>query len=70
MEKKIENLENFKKAITSTIKSIIGDQNIDVTFGNEVTKKKISIQSIFQVFKQWLIKLIILKQGLWQILRL
>jgi len=40
MEKKIENLENFKKAITSTIKSIIGDQNIDVTFGNEVTKKK------------------------------
>ena len=29
MEKKIENLENFKKAITSTIKSIIGDQNIE-----------------------------------------
>ena len=40
MEKKIENLENFKKAITSTIKSIIGDQNIDVVFGNAVTKKK------------------------------
>jgi len=40
MEKEVENLENFKKAITSTIKSIIGDQNIDVTFGNEVSKKK------------------------------
>ena len=35
MEKKIENLENFKKAITSTIKSIIGDQNIDVIFGSD-----------------------------------
>jgi cobalamin biosynthesis protein CobT len=40
MEKKVENLENFKKAITSTIKSITGDQNIDVTFGNEIKKKK------------------------------
>jgi len=35
MEKKVENLENFKKAITSTIKSIIGKQNIDVVFGND-----------------------------------
>ena len=43
MEKKVENLENFKKAITSTIKSIIGDQNIDVTFGREVTKKNINV---------------------------
>jgi len=43
MEKKIENLENFKKAITSTIKSIVGDQNIDVTFGNKLTKKNIDI---------------------------
>ena len=41
MEKKVENLENFKKAITSTIKSIIGDQNIDVTFGSEITKKNV-----------------------------
>ena len=40
MEKKNENLENFKKAITSTIKSIIGDQDINVTFGQEVTKKE------------------------------
>ena len=39
MEKKVENLENFKKAITSTIKSIIGDQNIDVVFGSEIVKK-------------------------------
>ena len=38
MEKKVENLESFKKAITSTIKSIVGNQNIDVIFGNETTK--------------------------------
>jgi cobaltochelatase CobT len=43
MGKKIENLENFKKAIISTIKSIIGDQNIDVTFGSKVKKKNINI---------------------------
>ena len=46
MEKKIENIENFKKAITSTIKSIIGDQNIDVTFGYEVSKKNINIVNL------------------------
>jgi cobaltochelatase CobT len=46
MEKKIENIENFKKAITSTIKSIIGDQNIDVTFGDEVSKKNINIVNL------------------------
>ena len=39
MEKKTEIVENFKKAITSTVKSIIGDQNIEVTFGNEAKKK-------------------------------
>jgi cobaltochelatase CobT len=39
MEKKTEKLENFKIAITSTVKSIIGNQNIEVTFGNEVGKK-------------------------------
>jgi len=39
MEKKTEIIENFKKAITSTIKSIIGDQHIEVTFSNEVNKK-------------------------------
>ena len=39
MEKKTEIIENFKKAITSTIKSIIGDQHIEVIFDNEVNKK-------------------------------
>ena len=39
MEKKTEILENFKIAITSTVKSIAGDQNIEVTFGNEIKKK-------------------------------
>ena len=39
MEKKTEIIENFKKAITSTIKSITGDQHIEVIFGNEVNKK-------------------------------
>jgi cobaltochelatase CobT len=46
MEKKVENLENFKKAITSTIKSIIGNQNIDVVFGNEIKKKNIDIVNL------------------------
>ena len=40
MEKKIETVENFKKAITSTVKSIVGDQNIEVIFGNEINNKK------------------------------
>jgi len=39
MEKKTKIVENFKKAITSTVKSIIGDQDIEVTFGNEIKKK-------------------------------
>ena len=39
MEKKEETVENFKIAITSTIKSIVGDQNIEVTFGSETNKK-------------------------------
>tara|TARA_B110000967_G_scaffold31714_1_gene30110 strand:- start:940 stop:2733 length:1794 start_codon:yes stop_codon:yes gene_type:complete len=46
MGKKLDNLENFKKAITSTIRSITGDQNIDVNFGNEVTKKNINIVNL------------------------
>jgi cobaltochelatase CobT len=40
MEKKTEIIENFKRAITSTIKSIVGDQTIEVVFGNEVNKKQ------------------------------
>ena len=39
MEKKTEIIENFKKAITSTVKSIIGDQDIKVIFGSEINKK-------------------------------
>ena len=39
MGKKTETIENFKKAISSTIKSIIGDEHIEVIFGNEVEKK-------------------------------
>ena len=41
MEKKTEILEDFKKAIISTVKSIVGDQNIEVVFGNEVNKNNI-----------------------------
>ena len=39
MEKKTEIIENFKKAITSTVKSIIGDNQVEVIFGNEVNKQ-------------------------------
>ena len=43
MEKKDESLENFKKAITSTVKSIIGNPNIDVRFGKEIDQKNVNI---------------------------
>jgi len=49
MEKKVEIIENFKRAITSTIKSIIGDQDIEVVFGQEATKnnkKTINLPSL------------------------
>jgi len=39
MEKKTDLIENFKKAITSTIKSIIGDEHVEVIFGNDVNKR-------------------------------
>ena len=39
MDKKTEIIENFKKAITSTVKSIIGDDQVEVIFGNEVNKQ-------------------------------
>jgi len=39
MEKKTEITENFKKVITSTVKSITGDQQIEVVFGNDDNKK-------------------------------
>ena len=49
MEKKTEIIENFKKAITSTVKSIIGDDQVEVIFGNELNKqnkKTISLPSL------------------------
>ena len=59
MEKKDESLENFKKAITSTVKSIIGNPNIDVRFGKEIAQKNVNIiivvfngtLPLFQVFQ-------------------
>ena len=38
MGKNIEILENFKTAITSTVKSIAGDQNVEVVFGDHANK--------------------------------
>ena len=46
MGKKVENVENFKKAITSTIKSIIGEQSINVIFGSEAPKKDKNIVNL------------------------
>ena len=39
MEKKIELIENFERVITSTIKSIVGNEHVEVMFGKEVNKK-------------------------------
>ena len=52
MEKKIEYLESFKKAITSTVKSIIGEQNIDVVFEGvpETIEAKKSALSLISKF--------------------
>ena len=46
MGKKVENVENFKKAITSTIKSIIGEQSINVIFGSEAPKNDKNIVNL------------------------
>ena len=49
MEKKTENIENFKTAITSTVRSIIGDQKIEVLFnkdGSSSDKKTINLPDI------------------------
>tara|TARA_B110000444_G_scaffold260619_1_gene308317 strand:- start:105 stop:1901 length:1797 start_codon:yes stop_codon:yes gene_type:complete len=59
MEKNIEILENFKKAITSTIKSIAGNQNIDVNFGdveNKTKNKTITLPLIKNINKNDFIK--------------
>ena len=45
MEKKEDLIENFKTAITSTIKSLSNLHNVDVTFGNQnITSDKIIIK--------------------------
>ena len=38
MENKKEKFENFKTAISSTIRSISNSQKVEVSFGNEVSK--------------------------------
>ena len=38
MDNKKEKIENFKTAISSTVKSISNSQKIEVSFGNEVIK--------------------------------
>ena len=40
VEKKTEKLENFKTAIGSTVKSLSNSENVEVSFGNQVTKTK------------------------------
>ncbi len=40
VEKKTEKLENFKAAIGSTVKSLSDTENVEVSFGNQVTKTK------------------------------
>ena len=39
MEKKEDQLENFKAAITSTIKSISNAKEVEITFGNQTPEK-------------------------------
>ena len=49
MEKKSEDIINFKTAITSTIKSISGNNEIEVTFGNNIKnndKKNITLPEV------------------------
>jgi len=52
MGKKTEIIENFKKAIASTVKSIIGDENVEVVFSDNVNnknKKTICLPSITNI---------------------
>jgi cobaltochelatase CobT len=39
MEKKTEIIENFKRAIASTVRSITGNEEVEVIFGNEINKR-------------------------------
>ena len=49
MEKKTDILENFKTAITSTIKSISGSQEVEVTFGSKASSNKKNAISLPEV---------------------
>ncbi len=40
MEKKTEILENFKTAIGSTVKSLSNSENVEVSFGNQISQSK------------------------------
>ena len=40
MENKKEKLEDFKAAISSTVRSISNSQKIEIAFGNEISKSK------------------------------
>ena len=53
MQDKKEKLEDFKTAITSTVKSVSNSQNIEVTFGNQSFKSEknsIAIKEIINKF--------------------
>ena len=49
MEKKTDIFENFKIAIKSTIKSISGNQEVEVVFGNKSNKDKKNIINLPEV---------------------
>ena len=52
MDNKKEKLEDFKTAISSTVKSISNSQKIEVSFGNEVIKSYknlIKLPAIYQL---------------------
>ena len=51
VEKKEDLIENFKTAITSTVKSISNNQNIEVSFGKQDLKtEKIMLKIISRAF--------------------
>ncbi len=43
MDKKLEILENFKTAISSTVKSLSNSENVEISFGNQNLKSKNNI---------------------------
>ena len=43
MDKKLEILENFKTAISSTVKSLSNSENVEISFGNKNLESKNNI---------------------------